>query len=593
VRGLLTARLLSFSLATLVFGSGLIFLSSSRRAISPRFVSGSYYEGEAVKPIHLPFRAPAQSPDIDVELNMELGERQAALYRLHSSGCVEDFRVNGVRAWRGSFCDDGTGWLLTLSDFLHPGENVLTFRLRSEEMPVPLHGLDIYPSRMDPFVLSSTISILLLVAGYGWFLLRFFGGKGKLPVLGMLVLIGTLLRFLYLSATPYAARSYDWQGHIEYLRYVADHFSIPPAQLGWETFQPPLYYFLGALYLKAGHALGRPFELLFPDLQAVSFLFSVLTLATGAWMGTMLFKEEEQRSRLLFTGMLAVFPGLLFFAARISNDTLYSLLAFLFLAFLLRWWGDGRERDWITASILLALSLLTKGNALLLLPVLFLCLLLKRGIGREETIGLFLKSLFVIAVLAGWFYLLRFGVEGERFIVGNVRWYAREALFMENSFGQFLVFDPLRIFLFHFNNEFSDAMGRQYFWEYFFRSAFTGQFVFGGKTVALISAMQFMAMALLPATLVGAFRAAREENGMPLLVTVVVLLVGHVLYRVLFPVASAQDFRFSVLVIVPLVFFTIRGIQVLPRVLEKCGLLLLLSFLLASAVLPALLYFYS
>ncbi len=53
---------------------------------------------------------------------------------------------------------------------------------------------------------------------------------------------GFALQAVYLSGTPCFLRSYDVEGHIQYINYVASHFALPGQQSGWETYQPPLYY---------------------------------------------------------------------------------------------------------------------------------------------------------------------------------------------------------------------------------------------------------------------------------------------------------------------------------------------------------------
>ncbi len=44
---------------------------------------------------------------------------------------------------------------------------------------------------------------------------------------------------------------FDAQGHLDYIRYIIEHHSLPPADQGWQTHQPPLYYLIAALVLGA------------------------------------------------------------------------------------------------------------------------------------------------------------------------------------------------------------------------------------------------------------------------------------------------------------------------------------------------------
>lgn len=49
----------------------------------------------------------------------------------------------------------------------------------------------------------------------------------KDKVLMLIIFAGIGIRFFYLSYTDYNIRSYDTDGHIEYIKYVAEKFQIP------------------------------------------------------------------------------------------------------------------------------------------------------------------------------------------------------------------------------------------------------------------------------------------------------------------------------------------------------------------------------
>jgi hypothetical protein len=65
---------------------------------------------------------------------------------------------------------------------------------------------------------------------------------------------------------------------------------------------------------------------------------------------------------------------------------------------------------------------------------------------------------------------------------------------------------------------------------------------------------------------------APSEYAIPMAILAVSLLAGASLYRTLFPFAPNQDFRFSVLFIVPAAYYVLRGVQaalILQRYLDK------------------------
>ena len=43
----------------------------------------------------------------------------------------------------------------------------------------------------------------------------------------LIIFVGIGIRIFYLSYTDYNVRSYDTDGHIEYIKYVSEKFQIP------------------------------------------------------------------------------------------------------------------------------------------------------------------------------------------------------------------------------------------------------------------------------------------------------------------------------------------------------------------------------
>jgi hypothetical protein len=102
------------------------------------------------------------------------------------------------------------------------------------------------------------------------------------------------------------AIGYDVDSHYQYIRYVAEHLRLPPANGGWQFFQAPLYYIVSAGLERAGvGAMGlrvvpllcgmavaelsyRSARIVFPgrgDLQAVA-------VAVGGWLPVNLYMAQ-------------------------------------------------------------------------------------------------------------------------------------------------------------------------------------------------------------------------------------------------------------------------------------------------------------
>ena len=62
-------------------------------------------------------------------------------------------------------------------------------------------------------------------------------------LLGPVVLflaIGAGLRLQYVEHTPFLERGHDVDGHIGYIQYFAEHWSLPPIHENRQTYHPPL-----------------------------------------------------------------------------------------------------------------------------------------------------------------------------------------------------------------------------------------------------------------------------------------------------------------------------------------------------------------
>jgi hypothetical protein len=116
-----------------------------------------------------------------------------------------------------------------------------------------------------------------------------------------------------------------------------------------------------------------------------------------------------------------------------------------------------------------------------------------------------------------------------------------------------------------FNDSWSDASRRQYFWEYFFRSAFYGEYEFKEQAWIAVPLLLF-ALGLLPLFLYGLFDGLYREakHGLILFTMFFAILGAGIAYRFAFPFAPNQDFRFSLLLIVPFGIFALSAVRQLP-----------------------------
>jgi 4-amino-4-deoxy-L-arabinose transferase-like glycosyltransferase len=319
---------------------------------------------------------------------------------------------------------------------------------------------------------------------------------------------------------------------------------------GFMFFQPPLYYALAA------HVLGS--DPLAPrSIQALGLLISIGTLAAGLWLLHLACGPRgDPPGLLLAQGALAVFPSFALLAPRLNNDVLAVFWSFLALAFLVRWWREGARRDLLVTSVCIGLGLLSKGTTLLLIPVLAGCLLLRPASPWREKLRLGALAAVIVVLLAGWQAALRIGAQDQGDLAGNLG-VLSPALEVPTHPSTLAIFNPLRIVRSPFVNEWMSGRDRDMFLEYLFRSSLFGEFNFSFVPPWLVRGLVLATLATLLASLGGflvcLLRSWRDS--LPLGLTLLVLFLGHLVYRQMAPVSSSQDFRYSLPLLLPLLGF--------------------------------------
>ncbi len=326
--------------------------------------------------------------------------------------------------------------------------------------------------------------------------------------------VGLALRIAAWAAIPYDYLAYDVDGHLEYIRYVREHKRVPPAEAGFQFYQPPLYYFLGAAVGGDPRAV-----------QTVSLALSVATLVAGL--------------SVVPTGfgawLLAMHPALVLPAARINNDVLVTFWLFLAAAFLWRFWQSNRLRDgWLAIAATLA-GVWTKNTALLFVPVLAGVALFHRHRWR---------------LLPGVLLLVLARPPGLG--AGNVAALS-PALALAITPLDLITFNPVRVIAEPFVNPLIPGPARDHLWEYWVRSALFGEFSFSWPT-GLAGGLVAGWLLVLAAAAWGVFRTP-WRTALPWLLLLAVLLAGQMAYVWRAPFSTSQDFRYLVVVLLPVAFF--------------------------------------
>ena len=553
---------------------GCVLVWSLSTVLLPRFGEATYrFEGQEEQIGALPLFPKAESEFMEIRIPVEIPLLLPTTFLIKPDDCLEELSVNDevVDDPLIPYCDYGNGKPIDLTRWLKRGTNILQATVRDHGGDA---GINVTVLRTSLLPLTGSVILIALVCWYICSLSKAWKGKRRRMALATVLMVGVALRILYAASTPYYVRGHDTDAHIDYIEYMTEHGRIPPAIEGWEYHQPPLYYAASALVWSAGKQIDLSEGQILTVLSGISLLLSLLTLALGIWIGAMLWPEEKSSNILAVYGsMIAALPSLIFLGSRIGNDVLAQPLSFLALAFLVRFWLRGNLRFWYLSVAVIALGFLAKASAVLLMPPIFLAMLLlpKRPL-RERFLHVLVGTLMIVC-LTGWLPVQRLIIEKDTtksLTFGNLGMHG--GLKIPTGIRNFTTFIPSEILRQPSNNPWEDKYRRTYFWEYFFRAAFFGEF--GFESLSFIARyVLFFAMLLLPLGAYGLI-AMGQENLLrlsPVIASGGMLLFGSLAYRVAFPYAPNQYFRFSVLLIVPIATLIASSVAELPKDIKHLG----------------------
>jgi len=216
---------------------------------------------------------------------------------------------------------------------------------------------------------------------------------------------------------------FDQNGHLKYIRFVAENWGIPLATEGWQMFQPPLYYLVSA-------PLYAIFSRFF-DLETTIRILRVVPLCCGAAhiQVTYLVSKRIFPRRMDLQGLATLLGGLLpmnlYLSQALGNEPMAGVLssAVILATFSLDAPGRLRKptRPLLGLGALLGLALLAKVTVLLLVPLVLLytahALRAAGHPGRQVAEGL--TAILVAAlIVAGWYYVRNWIDLGRPFVGG-------------------------------------------------------------------------------------------------------------------------------------------------------------------------------
>lgn len=498
---------------------------------------------------------------------IELKALHPGVFAVQVDDCIEKLAVNGVSVlpeMMDRFCSPHDLTRINLRPYLRTGKNTVSVSISDIGVT---QGFTIHASNTDPLLLVIWIAIFLCIVWYALRLRLLLPVASRFPDgLFVVMLFGLAVRLLYVGATPYNVRAHDMEGHMDYITFMQKNWTVPTAMNGWEFHQPPLYYAVAAMWTSLLSPLELSKELVYQSLAGWSLVLSILTFAVTLYCVKILFGTVDRKNAVRAGMLLAVFNGFVFFASRITNETLSAFLTASTIALLLRWWKIGDRPGLIALALVFSLAFLTKISVLALAPALAIALICRPGRTAKTRVIEILLSSLVVVLSVSWYPIHRLYLEpeqGKTMTLGNDGMDA--TLSVPRQWQHLLVLNPAAVITYPFNDPWDDTFRRGYLLEYFFRSSFFGEYKFN-RLITLSRTLLLLGLILLPVTLLGFMGDLRRRlmTLLPFHIATLGLLAGAFVYPYLFAFAPNQDFRFSVILILPAAYYLLRGIEMLP-----------------------------
>lgn len=535
----------------------------------------------------------AQEGSLPVLKKMEKGERFSVEFDVESrfenydlaiipDDCAEEVVINGhvvdLRHFKDN-CNFSRGFVLrdSLLALYRVGNRThYAFSMRNEGGDA---GLNAQVSQTSPLRVSIGLLAVLSLGLLCFFIARRFGfGWG----IAVIVFLAVVIRAVFLMNVPYTNFAYDVDGHVAYVQYIIENHSVPGTDDCWTCYHPPVYYVSAVPSYLFGEWLGLSGPI---GLQVYSLLLSIVTVFLG-----MLFLRSFLAGKALGIASVlwAFWPVMILVSPRIGNDQLFYMLHMLCMWGGVNYLKEGRGKYLLVAVIATALAMWTKATAVVTLGTLIVFMVLgywmnlrNRRLTCSEWVSAgLLLSLIVVVVLQ---HLL-----GDSALVGNSSGLAGR-LKVGNEAFNYIFFD-LKSFVTHpFTSAWNDGSGREYFWNYAFKTSLFGEFEMVrnvmGRNLATIVSCAFLGLIVYAARCF--WKTKLQMIHWFLLLQGVAFITALMFLRMKHPYSCSNDFRYILPAIICFIPFVAQGItnegaSIKWRVL---GYGLVLTFVLCTAVL--------
>lgn len=263
---------------------------------------------------------------------------------------------------------------------LNRGENLLIFKFKKNHKNIKFTVSQKFQTFDMLFV---CLLILLPVAYLGSQLLGvlinnislWMRMKNAIPFVFYMLGFAILLRIYYFVDMGYISFQHDYQGHIEFIKFFADNFTLPLPHKGWEYPQQPLYYMVSGTVF----AIARGFGLSdWHSLWGVGWVTVILNSVSliFAYRLVRLFTSNVLMQNLTMA-FLCFTPSLIYMSTRISNDPFAASFSIIALFYIFSSYQYDFKRYFFTALFWCTALFMTKISAVAIELVFFILIVVK------------------------------------------------------------------------------------------------------------------------------------------------------------------------------------------------------------------------
>jgi hypothetical protein len=527
--------------------------------------------------VELPYSANMDNDEIFfVSYDLEIKDKKTAKFNVIPDDCLQEVLINGknfpLDGVKG-LCDYTSGVYLDFSEYVNEGTNHFIFRILNNGGPGSLRVEISNDGFKSLFLIHYVFALFFLLCTA--FILR----KLKFRLIAIsIILLGIIVRLVLYTYTAPMEYSYDVGGHLEYMKLISEEKRLPKDNECWSCYHPPLYYATFAVIKNIADRYDS--SLTERILQQATLLLSFASIILGVALILNLFGNG--RIAYLAALVSVLWPGFVIAAPRIGNDSLFYFGALFCMLFVQRYWRLHKNSDILLASIGASIALAAKATGFIVLGVWVIIYVL--GAIRYLKIGslkTLLASTFIIILFIGFSNyraVVNILDKKETALVGNSSG-LNSALRVDNRIGNYLYFDLQDYTLEPYASAWHDKGGRQYYWNYSLKTSLFGEFRFWNSPAGYVYAtiLSLLALLIFVLTLWGIIHSKFKD--LPPLLFMIFLFAGHIYLRFTVPYACSNDFRYIFPVLFPLVYFSVRGVQILENSrLRKLSYISMLAF---------------